>query len=186
MEDLTEKMNYYLSEYNALSKSPMNLVMFKFAIEHVSRVSRVLIQPNGNVLLVGIGGSGRHSSAKMAAFMAECGVFEVSSISAYLFVSSALYSLQIEISRMYGIPDWRDDLKKLLMRAGIEGKPITFVFADTQVADEAFIEDINTVLNTGDVPNLYAADEKADILEKMQGAVRDSVSIFTFSIIPGQ
>ncbi|KAJ8963034.1 hypothetical protein NQ314_005606 [Rhamnusium bicolor] len=150
MEDLILKMEYYLNEYNLISKSPMNLVMFKFAIEHVSRVSRVLMQPNGNVLLVGIGGSGRHSSAKLAGSMAEYGF------------------------RTYGIPDWRDDLKKLLMRVGIEGKPLIFLFADTQIADEMFIEDINTVLNTADVPNLYAPDEKADILEKMQNAARDS------------
>lgn len=55
-----------------------------------------------------------------------------------------------------------------------------FLFADTQVADEAFIEDINTVLNSADVPNLYAPDEKAEILEKMQTASRESV-LNTFS-----
>ncbi|KAG5895230.1 hypothetical protein JTB14_003447 [Gonioctena quinquepunctata] len=155
MDDLIEKMEYYLSEYNVISKSPMNLVMFKFAIEHVSRVSRVLTQPNGNVLLVGIGGSGRHSSAKLAAFMAESNIFE------------------IELSRNYGISEWREDLKKLLSKAGCEGKPIVFLFADTQIADEMFIEDISTVLNTADVPNLFAPDEKAEILEKMQNVAKD-------------
>ncbi|KAH1026251.1 hypothetical protein HUJ05_010798 [Dendroctonus ponderosae] len=155
MDVLIEKMEYYLSEYNMISKSPMNLVMFKFAIEHVSRVSRVLNQPNGNVLLVGIGGSGRHSSVKLASAMCEYNVFE------------------IELSRNYGIPDWRDDLKRLLLRAGIEGKPIVFIFSDTQVADEMFVEEISTVLNTADVPNLYQPDEKADILEKMQNAARE-------------
>ncbi|KAK9888346.1 hypothetical protein WA026_000601 [Henosepilachna vigintioctopunctata] len=156
MDDLVEKMEYYLHEYNLISKSPMNLVMFQFAIEHVSRVSRVLTQPNGNCLLVGIGGSGRHSAVKMASFMAEYNVYE------------------IELSRNYGIIEWRDDLKKLLLKAGTEGKTTTFLFADTQISDELFIEDINTVLNTADVPNLYAPDEKGEILEKMQAAAKDS------------
>lgn len=156
LNDLTEKMDYYLGEYNLISKSPMNLVMFKFAIEHVSRVSRVLNQPNGNVLLVGIGGSGRHSSVKLAASIAEQNTFE------------------IEITRTYSINEWREDLKKLLLKAGCDGKPIVFLFGDTQIADEMFIEDVNTVLNTADVPNLYAPDEKAEILERMQTAARES------------
>lgn len=77
LQDLTEKMNYYLEEHNLISRSPMNLVMFKFAIEHVSRVSRVLQQDNGNAMLVGIGGSGRHSAVKLATFMCEFQLFEV-------------------------------------------------------------------------------------------------------------
>lgn len=35
----------YLSDYNAESKQPMALVMFLDAIEHVSRIARVLRQP---------------------------------------------------------------------------------------------------------------------------------------------
>ena len=31
------------------------------------------------------------------------------------------------------------------------------------------------ILNTGDVPNLYAADEKAEVIEKMQGMARKEV-----------
>lgn len=158
-EDLEEKMNYYLKEYNLISRTPMYLVMFKFAIEHVSRISRVLFQDNGHCLLVGIGGSGRHSVVKLATSMAEYSLFE------------------IEITRNYGVTEWRDDLKRLMMKAGVEGKPIVFLFADTQIAMETFTEDINMILNTGDVPNLYAPDEKVEILEKMQTASRDSVSI---------
>lgn len=33
--------------------------------------------------------------------------------------------------------------------------------------DEAFLEDINMILNTGDVPNIYESDEKAEITEQV-------------------
>lgn len=53
LDELSKVMETYLDDYNAISKVPMNLVMFKFAIEHVSRVSRILKQDNGHALLIG-------------------------------------------------------------------------------------------------------------------------------------
>lgn len=40
---------------------------------------------------------------------------------------------QIELSKSYGLTEWKDDLKKLLMKAGVENKPMVFLFVDTQV-----------------------------------------------------
>eukprot|EP00117_Sycon_ciliatum_P023820 scpid1450/ scgid20157/ Dynein heavy chain 3, axonemal; Axonemal beta dynein heavy chain 3; Ciliary dynein heavy chain 3 len=154
LSELTATMESYLDDYNQMSKAPMALVMFRFAIEHISRISRVLKQDDGHALLVGVGGSGRQSASKMAAFMADYDLF------------------QIELTKNYTTVEWRDDLKKIMMKAGIEGKQLVFLFSDNQIKDESFVEDINMILNTGDVPNLFAADEKADVIEKMQGIAR--------------
>ena len=40
---------------------------------------------------------------------------------------------QIELSKNYGVVEWRDDLKKVMMKAGLENAPVVFLFSDTQV-----------------------------------------------------
>uniref|UniRef100_A0A8C3L813 Dynein axonemal heavy chain 3 n=1 Tax=Chrysolophus pictus TaxID=9089 RepID=A0A8C3L813_CHRPC len=154
LKQLTAVMESYLEEYNNTSRAPMSLVMFKFAIEHISRICRVLKQDNGHLLLVGIGGSGRQSATKLATYM------------------SAFELFQIEITKSYGISEWKEDIKRVMLKAGVGNKNVSFLFCDNQIKDEAFIEDINMLLNTGDVPNIFAADEKAEIVEKMQIASR--------------
>jgi len=60
-----------LEDYNVEPKLiPMDLSMFKDAIMHVCRIHRVILQPRGNMMLVGVGGSGRSSLTRLAAFIA--------------------------------------------------------------------------------------------------------------------
>lgn len=63
----------------------------------------------------------------------------------------------------------------MLIKAGVDGKQTVFLFSDNQIKEESFVEDINMILNTGDVPNIFPADEKADVIEKMQTVARVEV-----------
>ena len=51
--------------------------MFLDAIEHVLRIARILRQPQGNALLLGVGGSGRQSMSKMATYISGYELFQV-------------------------------------------------------------------------------------------------------------
>ncbi len=56
---MIEKITEYLEDLNSGSKHQMKLVMFLDACDHVNRICRILKQPKGNALLLGVGGSGR-------------------------------------------------------------------------------------------------------------------------------
>ena len=62
-------MEEYLDDYNQINTAQMKLVLFGDAVRHVARISRVIRQPLGNALLLGVGGSGRQSLTRLAAHM---------------------------------------------------------------------------------------------------------------------
>ncbi|NXN51379.1 DYH1 protein, partial [Rynchops niger] len=154
-EKLKVVIEDYLEEYNQTNTPELKLVLFMDAIQHICRISRILRQAPGNALLLGVGGSGRQSLTRLASHMADYECF------------------QIELSKNYGITEWRDDVRKIMMKAGLQSLPKTFLFVDTQIKNESFLEDINNLLNSGDIPNIYNPSDQEEIITAMKPVVRD-------------
>jgi len=95
----------------------------------------------GNALLLGVGGSGRQSLTKLSTYMSNYKLYN------------------IEVVKGYNMTNWRDNLKFCLMQGGVSGLITTFLFVDTQIINEQMLEDINNVLNSGDVPQLYKTED---------------------------
>ena len=129
-------------DYNiTCSSQKMDLVFFDDAIAHLCRVSRILRQPRGNAMLIGVSGCGKQSLTRLGSFMLECKCF------------------QIKLSKSYKPTHFREDIKVKMLDAGCDGTQCTFLMTDTQIMYESFLEDINNILNTGEITNLYAKED---------------------------
>tara|TARA_B110000285_G_C15112235_1_gene611833 strand:+ start:1131 stop:2204 length:1074 start_codon:yes stop_codon:yes gene_type:complete len=142
---LLKGLNGSLEEYNSAGTSKMNLVLFDDALEHILRIGRVLKQPRGHIMLIGVGGSGKQSLLRLISFMREMA-----------------YN-NIELTKGYGIVQFQEHMKGIMKESGIEGKAIAFVMTDTMIINESFIENLNNLLNTGEIPNLMLPEDKEDI-----------------------
>lgn len=140
------------------NKTKLNLVFFDDAIEHILRVARVLRQPRGNLMLIGVGGSGKQSLTRLSSFILN-------------------YQIrQVEIVKGYNQDSFRAFLRDLLNITGVDGFPLTFLFNDTQIIQESFLEDINNMLNSGEVPNIWETPED-------KGKVIDSVRDYHVNVL---
>jgi hypothetical protein len=70
MATLKTVLEAKLQEYNE-SNPMMDLVLFDDAMSHITRIARIISNPAGNAMLIGVGGSGKQSLSKLAAFI--CG-----------------------------------------------------------------------------------------------------------------
>ena len=115
----------------------MDLVLFEDAMKHICRISRIISNPGGHALLVGVGGSGKQSLSKLSAHL--CGM------STYMIV----------ISGSYNTSSLKEDLQKMYKAAGLKGEGILWLFTDSQITDEKFMVFINDLLSSGEIPDLF-------------------------------
>lgn len=142
-----QKIKEYQMMYNEEPHhtNKFDLVMFPEAMQHICRITRILRQPRGSVLLVGVGGSGKQTLTRLSAFISDCQFFNV------------------EVKKNYGIKDFRMDVKKPMMKAGAQQERSLFLLNDNQITDESFLEDINNLLNSGEIQGIWEAEDKEAI-----------------------
>ncbi|CAH1393775.1 unnamed protein product [Nezara viridula] len=154
LERFLEVMQDSLTNYNLSHKNKLNVILFQYAVAHLVHICRIISTPGDQGLLVGVSGCGRQSLVKLATYVYEMPLFEP------------------EISKNYGTDEWHEDIKRLLKYVGIQNKHHAFLFSDSQIKDEKFLQDIDVMLNTGEVPNIFGLDEIVEIIESVRLAAQ--------------
>ncbi|XP_075217843.1 uncharacterized protein LOC142322649 [Lycorma delicatula] len=119
----------------------------EYALEHLIRLVRVLNLPGDNSFSIGVSGSGRQSLTALAAIICKNKL------------------IHPECSKDYGRSEWHKDLKNALMEGGARKRNVTLLISEKAWNKSSFLQDIDVLLNSGEVPNIFAVEEIQEILE---------------------
>lgn len=134
----------------ARASNKLDTVFFKDAMMNCCKINRILNLSNGHGLLIGEGGSGRHSLTRIAAHIAGYKIF------------------QIQITKNFNSAQFKSNMKELFEKIVKDGKPTVFLFSENEITSEAIIEDVNNILSLGEIPNLYKKKEGKDEFSSMK------------------
>ena len=155
VESLSGTLEAKLEEYNE-NFSIMELVLFKQAMQHVTRIARVINTAGGNAMLVGVGGSGKQSLSRLAGYV--CG----------------MQIEQLQISSKFSEEDFREAFQIMFKTAGVAGKPLLYLMTDSQVVNDKFLVYLSNILSTGWIPGLFPKEEIDNILGSIQSAAKQN------------
>jgi len=143
LETIRKLANTKLDAYNEkFPAKKMSLVIFDDALYHLLKIARIINTAGGNALLVGVGGSGKQSLTKLASFVCRQTFF------------------QITLNKSYGDTHFKENVKELYNIAGPAGGAVTFILTDAEIKYETFLEAVNSMLATGEIPGLFVKEDR--------------------------
>uniref|UniRef100_A0A7S0W0F2 Cytoplasmic dynein 2 heavy chain 1 n=2 Tax=Hemiselmis TaxID=77924 RepID=A0A7S0W0F2_9CRYP len=119
----------------------LNMLLFPEIVDRIARLDRILSTPGGSALLVGRPGVGRRTCVTLACHMHGMEVFTP------------------KVGRAYSSKHFLNDLKGAIQVAGVQGQPACLYIEDYQLVEPAFLEVINSLLSSGEIPGMFTSQE---------------------------
>ncbi|XP_059839458.1 dynein axonemal heavy chain 6-like [Hypanus sabinus] len=130
-------------------------VFFKEAVEHIVRAVRVFTQPSGYLMMVGLDSTGKITNSSLACYVADCELFTLS------------------IGHNYNHSDFREDLKRVFKQTGVHGVNTVLLLTDFDLLQASFLEDLNYMVNLGQVPGLFESEELDNVIMELKKYERE-------------
>lgn len=155
IENFKENLNGYLRDYNQnkRAKEKMNLIFFDYSLKHFIKLDRLFNKQKENGLLIGLTGSGRESLTLLSSFIKKYKIYKIRG--------------KDEIED-YQRKDWLEDIKTLFIQTGLRRENTCFVIKDNLIKDDSYYVDLNCIISSGIVYNLFTNDEKVDLISQLK------------------
>ena len=142
----------------------LKLHFFPEVLTNMAYVERVLTSPGGSLLLAGRSGVGRRTALSVISHMHRMNL------------------ISPKVSRNYTIKQLKLDLRTAVQLAGIDGEQVVLLLEDHQLLDSTFLESINSLLCSGEIPGLFTSEE----LDTLTGPLKEQLESEQFSGTLGQ
>ncbi|CAL5987537.1 Dynein_heavy chain [Hexamita inflata] len=133
-----------------------HIVLTDEVIETILKIDRVIKQPVGHLLLVGISGVGKTTLAKFTAWLNNYECYDV------------------QTHKKYTLQDFEELLRMLVIKAGVKQIKLVFLFDEANALETTFLEHMNALLASGEVPGLFEGDQLSQLLQQ----ARDQIEKF--------
>ena len=152
-EDLKNIINQGLVTYER-EYTELKIHQLDEVLQMISQLDRVLSRPGGAVLLAGRSGIAKRTCALLTAHMVRLHIFTPL------------------VTKDYSVKEFKKDLRAALESAAVAGNPTLFFVEDHHIIKKEFLEMLNSLLSSGEVPGLYRQEEIESLLSNTADEIR--------------
>lgn len=132
----------------------LGLCLTNQTIQMIKEVEKILCREGGKALLIGKSGTGKKVITKIIC-----------------------HALNIEVEGFYiglgyGSREFRKDIRRILEIAGIQDKKVCILLEDYQIVSPSFLEDINSLLSSNQIPGIFSQEEVEGLLRDQAESLR--------------
>ncbi|XP_066907622.1 dynein axonemal heavy chain 10 [Halyomorpha halys] len=135
-------------QYLNRANSKNEIVLFEVALEHLTRIHRILRLYRGHAMIIGPVGSGKHTVVHLASFTAGCKI--------------------VELPNNFQNSEFIRNIKKLLYSIIFNDQKTTLIVKNHLIINEGFLEIINNLMSRDDSLSIFSNMEKLSIISEIQ------------------